>query len=480
MERRTKPTIDISKLGKLPPQAPEMEMAILGTMMTERNSIDEVVSILSPEMFYVDANQIVFEAIMSLYEDSNPIDMVTVNQELTKMGKIDQVGGIIYLMDLSDKMLVGTSLEYHARVIAQKFMQRKMIQSCSKTITDCYDDTGDIFNIISELDSERDIMLDKVISRKEVTNLELSRSTISELKKSLNPVGGLTGIASGLRDIDKLTGGWQKGDLIVLAARPSMGKSALAMVFALNATGKFNKPSAFFSLEMSNNQLMSRQLSIHTGIELSHFIKKKFSEYEMLNIEKAHNEISGLNIIWDDTPSLSITEFTAKCRKFKRKYGIELVVVDYLQLMTVGRDKKMSRDQEVGLISRSLKSIAKELDIAVIALSQLSRNVESRPNKRPMLSDLRESGSIEQDADMVCFLYRPEYYKIKETAAGTDTHGLAEFIIAKHRNGAVDDVELKFINKTTNFVDMEIINSDTMSNQGVILLNMKDEIDEPF
>lgn len=439
-------------IGKLPPQAQDLEEVVLGSIMLESGAIDEVADILTPEMLYNPSHNEVYKCILKLYSENNPIDLSSVSESLRKAGKLDSVGGAMFLIELMDRIVATSSLEYHARIISQKYIQRELIKTSSKTIKACYDDTDDIFDIISESELERDKMLDQITTRKEVTNAELVKSTIAEIKRTLNTGNDITGVPSDLREVDLITGGWQPSDLIILAARPGMGKSALALVAAKNAA-KNKKPVAFFSLEMSNPQLMNRLLAIESEIPLEAFRKKRFSDYEIKTLEIKQREVEKLDIFWDDTPALSVTELRAKCRKLKRRYGIELIVIDYLQLMTVGGQFKGNREQEIGFISRSLKGIAKELNVPVIALSQLSRGVESRPDKRPMLSDLRESGSIEQDADMVTFLYRPEYYGLTEKENGDGLIGVAEFIIAKHRNGSLDDVELKFIGKTTNFVN---------------------------
>lgn len=440
--------------GKVPPQAKDLEEVILGSIMLEQGAIDEVIDILSPDMLYDPKHIEVYKCILDLYSKSSPVDLPSVNEALRKAGKIESIGGAMFLIGLTDRIVSTSNLEYHSRIISQKYIQRKLIETSSKTIKACYDDTEDVFDILSESEAERDAMLDQISTRKEVTNADLVRNVIEDIKRNRNKGGELTGVPSGLKEIDLITGGWQGSDLIIIAARPGMGKSAFTLVAAKNASKK-KKPVAFFSLEMSNAQLMNRLLSIETEIPLEAFRKKKFTDYEIKTLEIKQKELNSMDIFWDDTPALSVTEFRAKCRKLKRKHGIELIVIDYLQLMTAGSSHKGNREQEISFISRSLKGVAKELNVPVIALSQLSRAVESRPGnaKRPMLSDLRESGSIEQDADMVCFLYRPEYYGLIEKENGESTVGLAEFIISKHRNGSLDDVELRFIGKTTNFID---------------------------
>ncbi|PPL04929.1 replicative DNA helicase [Parapedobacter indicus] len=445
-------------LGKLPPQAIDLEEAVLGAVLSERDAITEIADILTPKMFYVEANQLIFEECCRLSLDSQPIDILTVTQALRASGNLEQVGGPFYLTGLSDRVMSSANIEYHARIVAQKYVQREMIIQSTRIIEACYTDTEDIFDTMAAADFGRDELLTQISTRKESSNIEVVTDTLRDIEEAqLSPHRGLTGITSGFSKLDDLTGGWQQSDLVILAARPAMGKTSNAITMAINAA-RSQKPVAVFSLEMSSKQLANKELSIVSGVPFSRIRKKVLNPEDWQVIHSKMGEISSLPIHWDDTPGISITELCAKAKRLKRKHGIELIIVDYLQLITTGnRQKSGNREQEVGFISRTLKGLAKELDIPVIALSQLSRAVESRPGngKRPMLSDLRESGSIEQDADIVMFLYRPEYYGITEDEIGSSTEGMAELIVAKHRNGACEDIQLRFDKYTTGFTDWE-------------------------
>jgi len=332
-----------------------------------------------------------------------------------------------------------------------------MIKQCSKAMQACYNDTEDIFDIISESDMHRDEMLNQVTTKKEISNQDAVFNVMDHmLKMQLNPIQGLSGVPSGIPAIDKITGGWNNSDLIILAARPAMGKTSLALQIGINAAERGN-PIAIFSIEMSYQQLTKKMLSIKSGVPYDKIHKNQFNPEDWAVLHSKQHEIAKLPIHWDDTPNINITELIAKAKRMKRKHGIKMIIVDYLQIISTPKMFGRNREQEISYVSRSLKGLAKELDIPVIALSQLSRAVESRPgnSKRPMLSDLRESGSIEQDADIVTFLYRPEYYKIHEDEAGRSTAGLAELLIAKHRNGETADLMLRFGHSTTGFSEWE-------------------------
>jgi replicative DNA helicase len=448
-------------VGYLPPQAQDLEEAVLGAILLESSAIDTIADVLKSEMFYSLPNQQIFEAIIKLYNSSRPIDIMTVAHELKQTGKLESSGGNYAVAQLTNRVASSANIEYHARIIAQKFVQRELIKSSTDTIQACYSDESDIFDTLSKCDLIRDEMLNKITVKKETTNADLLYSTLLELEKVSDNGEGITGVSSGIAAIDKITGGWQNSDLIIIAARPSMGKSSFVLSIALNAALYSKVPVAFFSLEMSNQQLMLKQMSINTGIALHKFRKRQLTDLDFQKIHFQADEISETKVFWDDTPGISVTELRAKCRKLKRREKIGLIVIDYLQLMTSGEKRgATNREQEISLISRSLKGLAKEINVPVLALSQLSRAVESRPGingKKPILSDLRESGAIEQDADIVSFIYRPEYYGIDETESGLSTEGLAELIIAKHRNGAVDDVLMHFDKETTAFSDFKPI-----------------------
>ncbi len=451
--RKSRLNTSMNTMGKIPPQAVDLENIVLGAIMLEKNALIDIADFLRPEAFYIDANKKIYTAIQNLSIQSKPIDIMTVTAELRSKGELEMVGGAFYVTDLTSRVASSANIEYHARLIQQAFIKREIIRTSAELIEGAYSDEHDVFDLLSKSEFEKDNLLQSITVRKEVTNSDLFKSTLEVMSK-VKESSDLTGVPSGFNDLDKITGGWQKSDLIILAARPGMGKTSFALQNALNASFDFNIPGAVFSLEMSMQQLMRKELAIMCDIALEKFRKNTLADYDWEAIGRMTVKISNAPIHWDDTPSLSLIEFCAKARRLKKKYDIQYIVIDYLQLMVSKGNKGGNREQEIGQISRGLKGIAKELDIPVIALSQLSRQVESRPNKTPMLSDLRESGSIEQDADMVIFIYRPEYYGITEDVDGESTDGLAEIIIAKHRNGETDEIPLKFNKKTTGFDDI--------------------------
>lgn len=438
-----------NSLGKLPPMALEIETAVLGAIMIESTAMMFVADILRPEMFYKESHQLIFKAAQEISISGDPLDLMTIVAKLRKNGDFEKVGGAFYLTELTDRVVSSVNIEYHARIIAQKFMQRELIRLSNITINDCYDETKDVFDILSTYETERDNIVNHVSSRKEVSQKHAVNEVFADMaKKAAMGVKDVTGVDTGNDDMNALTGGWQQSDLIILAARPAMGKTAYALKKAVNAA-RSGKPVAIFSLEMAKEQLIHRILSFETGIPLEK-LKLKLDDGDWHKLHSMQQELSELPIHWDDTPGLTLIELSAKAKRLKRLHGVEMIVIDYLQLITV---HGKSRFDAVSDISRGLKILAKELNIPVIALSQLSRAVESRPgnSKRPMLSDLRESGSIEQDADMVLFLYRPEYYGLVEDEEGRSTAGMAEVIVAKHRNGSTDTVLMNFKGSTTNF-----------------------------
>lgn len=444
-ERKLRITTPNGNMGKLPPQDIELEESLLGSILNYSDLLIDIEESLKADHFYNEANKNVYKAITSLSTGNNPIDISTVTAELRKMGLLESCGGMYYITSLLGKSLGARSLEFHSKIITQKFLQRELIRNSSETIADAYEDTIDVFDLIERHDSGMMNIVSSTQAKSAESIGELLDRQIEELSKPVED--GLTGVGSGFRDLDKITGGWQKTDLIIIAARPAMGKTAFVMSCARNAAVDFKKPVAVFSLEMSSMQLTLRLLSNETGIHLERLRKKHVKPHEIADIVLKSKMLKDSKIEIDDTASLSIFEFRSKCRRLKKQFGIEMIVVDYLQLMD-GSDKNGktgNRDAEIGKISRGLKGVAKELDIPVLALSQLSRSSESRPgSKRPMLSDLRESGNIEQDADMVLFLHRPEYYGITEDQNGISVSNLCEVIIAKNRQGVCDTVNLNF------------------------------------
>ena len=443
--------------GKLPPQAVDLEEVVLGAMMIDKKGVDEVIDILQPEAFYKESHQLIFNAIISLFEKQEPIDIKTVSFQLKKDGNLNSVGGDYYLIELSQKVSSSAHIEFHSRIILQKFIQRKLISISNDIIEESYDETSDVFDLLDKAESK----IYDISQRNLKKNTQSAEDLVLAAKKKIEEISkkeGLSGIASGFGEIDRLTSGWQSSDLIIVAARPGMGKTAFTLSMARNISVENNMPVAFFSLEMSAIQLITRLISSETGLNSEKLRTGKLEkfEWELLNVKVTNLENAPLYI--DDTPSLSIFELRAKARRLSSQFGIKLIVVDYLQLMTLGSSQKSgNREQEISTISRNLKALAKELDIPIIALSQLSRAVELRGGtKRPILSDLRESGAIEQDADIVSFLYRPEYYKIDEwdDEERSPALGQAEFIVAKHRNGGLSSIKLKFINSLGKFENL--------------------------
>jgi replicative DNA helicase len=452
-----KSTLISLERGKIPPQALDLEEVVLGAMMIDKKGVDEVIDILSADAFYKEAHQYIFEAIFKLFENSEPIDLLTVSSQLKKDQKLEKAGGDFYLISLTQKVSSSAHIEFHARIILQKFIQRSLIKISNEIIEDSYDETKDVFDLLDKAESK----LYEVTQGNIKKSSETAQELVIQAKKKIEEISnkeGLSGIPSGFDKLDKLTSGWQESDLIIVAARPGMGKTALTLSMARNIAVNQNIPVAFFSLEMASVQLITRLISSETGLSSEKLRTGRLEkhEWEQLNVKVKSLEKAPLFI--DDTPSLSIFDLRAKARRLSSQHGIKLIVVDYLQLMTGGSSHGGNREQEISMISRNLKALAKELSIPVIALSQLSRAVETRGgSKRPLLSDLRESGAIEQDADIVSFIYRPEYYKIDEwdDEERTPTEGQAEFIIAKHRNGGLDSIRLKFIGHLGKFDNLD-------------------------
>ncbi|TCJ14378.1 replicative DNA helicase [Flaviaesturariibacter flavus] len=449
-KNRRKAPLDLSTMvyGKVPPQAKELEEAVLGAVMLEKGAFDAVVEILKPECFYVDAHQKIFRAMKSLANKSQPIDILTVVEELRSMEELDLVGGPYYITKLTNMVVSSANIEAHARIILQKFIQRELIRISGEIIGEAYEDSADVFDLLDQAESRI----------YEVTSTHLRNSyesidsvlvkTIQRIEDLRHQNADITGVPSGFPSIDKVTYGWQNTDLIILAARPAVGKTAFALNLARNAALDPRKqtPVAVFSLEMGAAQLVQRILSAESEIFLEKISRGKLEEHEMKQLyAKGIQRLAQAPIFIDDTPALNIFELRAKCRRLKNINKIGFIIIDYLQLMSGGGEgKNTNREQEISTISRSLKGLAKELQVPIIALSQLSREVEKRKdgNKMPQLSDLRESGAIEQDADMVCFIYRPEYYDVTQNEMGESNKGETHIRIAKHRNGSLETIVL--------------------------------------
>lgn len=442
--------------GRVPPQATDLEEVVLGAMMLEKEAVNAVIDILQPGVFYKDAHQKIFEAIKNLFAKSEPIDILTVTNELRLAGFLEVVGGPYYISQLTNRVVSAANIEFHARIIIQKHIQRELIRISSDIIKDAYEDTTDVFDLLDSAEAGLFAVSETNLRRSFSTMPELVQQAIKDIEAAKSSDNSLRGVPSGYTELDRITQGWQKSDLIILAARPSMGKTALALNMARNAAVTFNKPVAFFSLEMSSVQLVTRLISSETFLTAEKLRKGDLAQHEWQQLTTKVAPLVNAKMFIDDTPQLSIFELRAKCRRLKQQHDIQMVFIDYLQLMTTGGENRGNREQEISNISRSLKSLAKELDIPVLALSQLSRSVESRPgSKKPILSDLRESGAIEQDADMVIFIYRPEYYGLVEDEQNNSLQGLAVVNIAKHRNGKLGDVNLRFVGQYAKFEDPE-------------------------
>jgi replicative DNA helicase len=459
---RRKSSLDLGSMvfGKVPPQSKDLEEAVLGAIMLEKSAFDSVVEILKPECFYVDANQRIYRAMQALAQKSMPIDLLTVVEELKFREELEVVGGPYYVSKLTNAVVSSANIDAHCRIILQKFIQRELIRISGEIIGDAYEDSIDVFDMLDEAES-------KLF---EITNNHLRKNfddintvlvkTIQRIEDMRSRDEDITGVTSGFASLDKVTYGWQPTDLIILAARPAVGKTAFALNLARSAALNPVKPTAvaFFSLEMSSSQLVQRILSAESEIWLEKISRGKLEEHEMKQLyKKGIEKLSNAPIFIDDTAALNIFELRAKCRRLKNKHNVGLILIDYLQLMSGSNERNSNREQEISKISRDLKGLAKELQVPIIALSQLSREVEKRKdgNKMPQLSDLRESGAIEQDADMVMFLYRPEYYDITANEFGESNKGETHVRIAKHRNGSLETIKLQALLHIQKFVEYE-------------------------
>ena len=444
--------------GKLTPQAVEFEEAVLGALMIDDNAVTEVLSVLKPEMFYVEANQHVFSAIQRLFSASQPIDVLTVTNQLKKDKTLELSGGASYVAGLTNRLNSSANLEFHARIVMEKFILRELIRNCNVIINDAYDESNDVLEMLDSAESKIFSIVENNLKRDSKELGDVVSLALNELTEMRDSQDELQGVPCGIRAIDEKTGGWQKSDLVILAARPGMGKTSFVLSVARNAAIDFDRPVAFFSLEMSATQLVHRLFSIESGVPSDRISKGTLSDVEWTKLWENVSRLNSANLIIDDTPELSVFDLRAKCRRLKHTYDIQMIIIDYLQLMQAGSDNSKhggNREQEISYISRSLKALAKELNVPVIALSQLSRAVETRGgSKRPQLSDLRESGSIEQDADMVLFIYRPEYYHLDTFEDNTPADGMAEIMFEKNRHGSTGNVKVRFQSQFTKFCDV--------------------------
>lgn len=453
---RKKPNSSYPDHGKIPPQAIEMEQAVLGAMMLEKEAVNQAIDIVKPPMFYKEAHQEIFGAIQDLFSKAEPIDILTVTNALKSNGKLEFVGGPYYISQLTNRVASSANVEFHARIIAQKFIQRELIRISSEIIHDAFEDTTDVFDLLDRAEQNLFAVSEENLRKGSESMQALISSAIENIEEAGRQEGMVSGIPSGFTQLDRLTSGWQKSDLVILAARPGMGKTAFVLSMARNITVDHKLPVAMFSLEMSALQLVTRLISSETELEAEKLKKGQLANYEYEQLNSKVNNLIDAPLHIDDTPALSIFELRAKSRRLKAQHDIQLIIIDYLQLMSAAGSDAGNREQEISNISRSLKSLAKELNVPIIALSQLNRSVETRGGtKKPLLSDLRESGAIEQDADLVSFIYRPEYYQLEQDEDGEPTKGMGKIIIAKHRNGPLDEIKLKFIGKYAKFKDYE-------------------------
>ena len=445
-------------MGRLQPQARELEEAVLGALMLEKDAYSIVSEILKPECFYEKAHEKIYAAIVDLALSQRPVDMLTVTEQLKKRGELEDVGGPFYISQLTSKVASSAHIEYHARIIAQKYLARELISFTAMIQGKAFDETLDVEDLMQEAEGKLFEISQRNV-KKDVTQINpVIKDAMEMLQKAALQKEGLSGLRTGFEGLDKMTSGWQNSDLIIIAARPAMGKTAFVLSMAKNIAVDYRNPVALFSLEMSNVQLVNRLISNVCEIESGKIKSGQLAGYEWQQLDYKLKNLMDAPLYVDDTPSLSVFELRTKARRLVREHGVRIIIIDYLQLMNASGMAFGSRQEEVSTISRSLKGLAKELNIPIIALSQLNRGVESREGidgKRPQLSDLRESGAIEQDADMVCFIHRPEYYKITEDERGNSLIGLAEIIIAKHRNGAVGDVRLRFKSEFAKFMNVE-------------------------
>lgn len=467
--------------GKLPPQAPDFEEAVLGAILLDKDALQNVVEILQPEHFYSEANQRIYAAMLRLNGQMAPIDMLTMCEELKRTGELEAVGGRVYIAKLTSLVGAAVNIEYHARIIFQKYLQRSLIHLGGNMITSGYDESKDVDELLEEAENDLFTLSQGSMKRDVIQISSTIDEAIQQMEAAAKREDQLSGIASGFRKIDQITMGWQPATMVVIAARPAMGKTAFVLSMARKMAIDHNIPIAMFSLEMSNVELVKRLMTAETEIPSEKIKSGRLTEEEWQHFNDRIGRLRNAPFYIDDTPGLSVFDLRSKARILKKKHDIKCIIIDYLQLMTASAMKPGSRQEEVSMISRSLKGLAKELNIPVIALSQLNRNVEGRTSekggidsKRPQLSDLRESGAIEQDADMVCFIHRPEYYHILDDGKGNSLVGMAQFIIAKHRSGRIDDVLLRFQAELIRFEELEagadLLNRDepTSSSQVII------------
>ena len=462
--RKKNPAVNLDTLGlemgNRPPQALDVEEAVLGALLIEPNCIDEAMDELSPNCFYSEKHRMIFEAMRSLTNEHVALDLLSVSQKLKSLGNLETVGGTLALVHLSQKVGAAAHIEYYIRILKQKCIQRELITASYEILKSSYDESVNVDDLIDQAQTKVFAAIQNNV-KKDVQEIgKVINDALDDIQK-LQSSSGLSGVPSGFASLDRITQGWQSSDLIILAARPSVGKTAFVLNLARNAAVDFNMPVAFFSLEMPSIQLAKRMMVSETRLSGDKFRGgEKIQDWEWKQLDIQLKRLVKAPIYIDDTPSLPVMEFRSKVKKLVKQKGVRLVVVDYLQLMQGPSELRGMREQEVAAISRTLKATAKEMNVPIIALSQLSRQSENRQgsNRRPQLSDLRESGSIEQDADMVIFIHRYDYQGLSENP---DDIGRTQIIIAKHRNGAIADIDMKFRADEVRFVDL----SDSLVNQ---------------
>ena len=462
MPEKKKPQQIDNAYAHIQPQATEIERIVLGSLMIDKDAFSMVSEILKPETFYEPRNQKVYQAIQTLSMEDHPVDIMTVTEELKKEGTINDVGGPGYILELSSRVASSAHIEYHAKILAQKFLARQLISFSSVIETKAFDETVDVDELMQEAEGSLFEISQKNM-RQYYTHINpVVKDAVSILQKAAANKGGLTGLSTGYTKLDDYTSGWQPSDLVIIAGRPAMGKTSFALSLAKNIAVDLQEPIAFFSLEMSNVQLVNRLISNVCEISGKKILNGQLDDEEWSRLDKSISALQNAPIYIDDTPGMSIFELRTKARRLVREKGVKIIMIDYLQLMNASGARFGSRQEEVSTISRSLKGLAKELNIPVLALSQLNRTVENRDGlegKRPQLSDLRESGAIEQDADMVLFVHRPEYYRLFQDEKGNDLRGKAQIIIAKHRKGSTGDVLLNFKGEYTRFDNIDEMRS---------------------
>jgi replicative DNA helicase len=471
--------LPVDVAGKIPPQAIDLEEAVLGALMLEKDAILTIIDILKPESFYKDVHQKIFKAILDLATRQEPIDLLTVTESLRRSDCLEEIGGPYYISQLTSKVASAAHVEFHSRIIAQKYIQRELIRVSSEIQNMAFDDSKDVDELLDFSENSIYKIAEGSI-KKEIQPVNvLIKEAILQIQEAGKREDHLSGVPSGFTKLDRITSGWQRSDLVIIAARPSMGKTAFVLSMARNMAAEHQRGVAIFSLEMSSLQLVNRLICAETELSSERIRNGRLEDYEWEQLDRKIKGLVEAPIFIDDTPAISVYELRAKLRRLTSQHKIDIVIIDYLQLMTTNIDTRGSREQEVSHISRNLKVIAKELNVPILALSQLNRSVEVRSGtKRPQLSDLRESGAIEQDADIVCFIHRPEKYGFLEDEDGNSLRGIAEIIIAKHRNGALDDVKLRFKDEFAKFVDLEELDAFAMDTQSIQAVTFGSKMNE--